>query len=102
MLDHVNVRRDVAPPESASDAEFEEMAVTLLMLAKRIRALFGLALAEAGFYNGQDQLLACLVYGKPVAVSVLAVSLDVRPSTISKMLGSVRARGGNSDIERCG
>jgi DNA-binding MarR family transcriptional regulator len=93
MLNYVNDRHDVAISNSASDAKFEEMAVTLLTLAKRIRVLFGMALAEAGFHNGQDQVLASLVPGEPVAVSALAEHLDVRPSTISKMLDRLTDKG---------
>jgi DNA-binding MarR family transcriptional regulator len=93
MLNQVNDRRDIVSPESADVAEFEEMAVTLLTLAKRIRVLFGMALAEAGFHNGQDQVLAFLVPGEAVAVSALAAGLDVRPSTISKMLDRLTDKG---------
>lgn len=93
MLGHVNDLADVVSPASPRGTDFEEMAVTLLTLAKRIRVLFGMALADAGFHNGQDQLLACLVPGQPVAVSALALSLDVRPSTISKMLDRLMDKG---------
>jgi DNA-binding MarR family transcriptional regulator len=93
MLDHVNDRNEVLLPNSPRTDECEEMAITLLTLAKRIRVLFGMALAEAGFHNGQDQVLASLVPGKPVAVSVLAVHLDVRSSTISKMLDRLTDKG---------
>jgi DNA-binding MarR family transcriptional regulator len=93
MLNYVNDRRDVMSPDADDGAAFEDMAVTLLTLAKRIRVLFGLALAESGYHNGQDHLLTRLVPGEAVAVSALAVSLDVRPSTISKMLDRLSDRG---------
>jgi DNA-binding MarR family transcriptional regulator len=93
MLNHVNDRRNIVSPEFADVTEFDEMAVTLLTLAKRIRVLFGMALAEAGFHNGQDQVLASLVPGEPVAVSALAEHLDVRPSTVSKMLDRLTDKG---------
>jgi DNA-binding MarR family transcriptional regulator len=81
------------PTDGVGEADLEEMATTLLTLAKRIRVLFGLALAEAGYHNGQDHLLTCLVRGKPVTVSALADSLGVRPSTVSKMLDRLSDKG---------
>lgn len=98
MLNYVNDRRDgVVPETDASDdtstVDFAEMATTMLTLAKRIRVLFGMALAELGYHNGQDQLLACLVPGERAPVSVLAATLDVRPSTVSKMLDRLADKG---------
>ncbi|GGD24267.1 MarR family winged helix-turn-helix transcriptional regulator [Aureimonas glaciei] len=102
MLNYVNeIGSDAEPTDAplnlptgaAGEVDLEAMATTLLTLAKRIRVLFGLALAEAGYHNGQDHLLICLVPGKPVTVSALAVSLDVRPSTVSKMLDRLSDKG---------
>ncbi|GGD16002.1 hypothetical protein GCM10011335_18480 [Aureimonas glaciei] len=56
------------------------MATTMPTLAKPIRALFGLTLAEAGFHNGQDQRLMGLLADEEMPVSALAHALDVRPS----------------------
>jgi hypothetical protein len=56
------------------------MATTMPTLAKPIRALFGLTLAEAGFHNGQDQRLTGLLADEEMPVSALAHALDVRPS----------------------
>jgi DNA-binding MarR family transcriptional regulator len=83
----------VFPADAAGEADFGEMATTMLTLAKRIRVLFGLALADAGYHNGQDHLLTCLVPGETVAVSALASTLDVRPSTVSKMLDRLSDKG---------
>ena len=100
MLNYVNepspaqaAEAPEALTEKVAEAEFEEMATTLLTLAKRTRALFGLTLAEAGFHNGQDHLLMSLVPGEPMTVSTLAHVLDVRPSTVSKMLDRLSERG---------
>jgi DNA-binding MarR family transcriptional regulator len=95
MLNYVNERIDIIPPgnSDAGAVDFEEMASTLLTLAKRIRALFGMALAGAGYHNGQDQLLACLVVGERTSVSVIAATLNVRPSTVSKMLDRLAEKG---------
>jgi DNA-binding MarR family transcriptional regulator len=76
-----------------SESDFEDLASSLIMLSKRIRALFGIALAENGYYNGQDHLMMCLAYETSVAVSELAKKLDVRPSTVSKMLDRLYERG---------
>jgi DNA-binding MarR family transcriptional regulator len=91
-VDRVGVPIEL-PADVAGEADFEGMATTMLTLAKRIRALFGLTLAEAGFHNGQDQLLMCLVGGEEMPVSALAHALDVRPSTVSKMVDRMADKG---------
>ena len=76
-----------------NEADYEDIAASLIVLSKRIRALFGIVLAETSFYSGQDHLMMCLAPETSVAVSVLAEKLDVRPSTVSKMLDQLCERG---------
>ena len=65
----------------------------LLSISKSTRALMQLKLAEAAFYNGQDELLLALEEEVPVFVSRLADKLSVRPSTVSKMLDLLVTKG---------
>jgi DNA-binding MarR family transcriptional regulator len=82
-----------APPLATIDTDFGELAENLVTLSKRLRALFGIALAETDFHNGQDHMLMVLVPGTDIPVSALAMELDVRPSTVSKMVDRLAERG---------
>ena len=79
-------------PLATTDTDFGDLAEDLVTLSKRIRAVFGNALAETDFHHGQDHLIMALVPGTDIAVSALAIELDVRPSTVSKMLDRLSAR----------
>ncbi|GGD38036.1 MarR family winged helix-turn-helix transcriptional regulator [Aureimonas glaciei] len=83
---------DALPP-TTTDTDFGELAEDLVTLSKRIRAVFGTALAETDFHNGQDHMIMVLVPGTDIAVSELAMELDVRPSTVSKMVDRLAERG---------
>jgi DNA-binding MarR family transcriptional regulator len=85
----ITLLKDAAPSEN----DLEALAVTLLTLAKRTRALFGLELERAGFNNGQDQLLLALTPETALTVGALATNLEVRPSTVSKMLDRLHEKG---------
>lgn len=57
---------------------------SLLCIAKSFRALYGLKLAAAGLFNGQDELLLVLDdLGK--TTTRVADALSIRPATVSKM-----------------
>jgi DNA-binding MarR family transcriptional regulator len=53
----------------------------------------GIRLAELGLHQGQDELLMALDMGDPLSVSALSEKLVVRPSTVSKMLDPLCAKG---------
>lgn len=57
----------------------------LLSIAKTIRQLLSIRLAECAVEPGQDQLLLCLSDQDHLTGSEIAERLFVRPSTISKM-----------------
>lgn len=83
----------VVEPSARCAEEADDFVPILLSIAKRTRALFGCKLAEAGFHAGQDHLLVTLKPDDPFAVSALAESLDVRPSTVSKMVDRLVDKG---------
>lgn len=70
-----------------------DLVPLLLSIAKSTRALMGVKLAEHDFHNGQDELLVALEKNTLVSVSDIAEQLSVRPSTVSKMLDRVIAKG---------
>ncbi|GGD28640.1 MarR family winged helix-turn-helix transcriptional regulator [Aureimonas glaciei] len=82
-----------AHPPAATDIDFGELAEDLVILSKRIRAVFGIALVETDFHAGQDHMMMVLVPGTDIPVSELAMELDVRPSTVSKMVDRLAERG---------
>ena len=82
---------EVLDPQAArkaahSEPEDAKLVAVLLSISKSTRALVGLKLNEVGFHNGQDELLLALDTSTPISVSKLAGELNVRPSTVSKML----------------
>jgi DNA-binding MarR family transcriptional regulator len=82
-------------PEIASLGDAVEVRVvpSLVAIAKLTRCLLTLKLAEVGLFNGQDELLLSLEADIPRSVSDLAEALDVRPSTISKMIDRLGEKG---------
>ncbi|BDA85248.1 hypothetical protein Sa4125_27900 [Aureimonas sp. SA4125] len=82
------------PGDASAVAELAGPLIpTLLSLSKTTRALMGIKLAEVGLHQGQDELLMSLEHGSPMSVSALSEKLCVRPSTVSKMLDRLCAKG---------
>ena len=79
------------PPVVALSEPSSPVVTSLLRISKATRALVSLKLAEIGIHPGQDQMLDILDEEEPVAVSVLASALCVRPSTASKMIDRLLA-----------
>ena len=69
------------------------MVNTIMALAKRTRAYVGIRLKEVGLAIGQDELLVSLDEHDGATVSALAELIFVRPSTVSKMLDRLAAKG---------
>ncbi|KQT50201.1 hypothetical protein ASG43_21850 [Aureimonas sp. Leaf454] len=88
-----------SPSGLASPVVDRNLVPFLLSVSKSTRALTGIKLAELGFHNGQDELLLALDEEAPVSVSHVADELAVRPSTISKMIDRLVAKG---LVERAG
>ena len=84
--------------QGAGDELPASLVPTLLSISKATRALMGLLLADIGLNAGQDQLLAALDADRPVSVCRVAATLNVRPSTTSKMVERLMRKG---FIERC-
>jgi MarR family transcriptional regulator, organic hydroperoxide resistance regulator len=84
-------RSDVAVPSQGTK---DKSALTLALATSQcLRALIGLKVAPLGLATGQDRLLLVLdEYGR-LNVSSLADTLNVRPSTVSKMMDRLAARG---------
>lgn len=83
----------LATEQSAPDGPANPLVPTLLSLSKTTRALMGIRLADLGLHQGQDELLIALDMGEPLSVSALSEKLFVRPSTVSKMLDRLCAKG---------
>lgn len=79
----------------------EEFAILplLVSISKSTRGLLLCKLTDIGFHNGQDELMIALDEDEAVTVSQLAEQLCVRPSTVSKMLDRLIAKG---FVERAG
>jgi DNA-binding MarR family transcriptional regulator len=84
-----------AQPATASTRDNSPVRVvpSLVAIAKLTRCLLTLKLADVGLFNGQDELLLSLEVGVPMSVSDVAEALDVRPSTVSKMVDRLSERG---------
>lgn len=65
----------------------------LLSIAKSVRQLVSLKLAECGVVVGQDQFLLCFADEEAVSVAALAERLSVRASTVSKMADILQRKG---------
>lgn len=64
-----------------------------LSSAQSLRAFVGLKLAPLGLAAGQDRVLLALQNRERMTVSALADALNVRPSTVSKMMDRLSHRG---------
>ena len=86
--------RDPRPASDLRDAKAarEGLVPALLSISKSMRALQGIKLASLGFHNGQDELLMA-IDAKGETVSVVAEHLAIRPSTVSKMMDRLVAKG---------
>jgi DNA-binding MarR family transcriptional regulator len=81
---------DIAFP---GDAVGVRVVPSLVAIAKLSRCLLTLKLGEIRLFCGQDELLLRLTPEVPATVSALAEALDVRPSTVSKMIDRLSAVG---------
>lgn len=84
-MDTARVRPTIVAVDDADETDHDFVSA-LLSLAKTTRALFGIRLTEIGLHLGQDQLLQRLDPERPITVSALGEALNVRPSTVSKMV----------------
>ncbi|WP_192847138.1 MarR family winged helix-turn-helix transcriptional regulator [Aureimonas sp. AU4] len=64
-----------------------------LSSAQSMRVLLGLKLTPIGIVSGQDRLLLALQIHERMTVSRLAEVINVRPSTVSKMMDRLTERG---------
>lgn len=74
-------------------ANDDSLLTVALSSAQSLRALMGLKLAPLGLAAGQDRLLLAFGERDRMSVSVLADTLNVRPSTVSKMIDRLVGRG---------
>jgi DNA-binding MarR family transcriptional regulator len=74
------------------DGAFQVLA-RLLSISKSTRALLYLKLAEIDFCNGQDELILLFDDDEIVGMSTVAYRLNVRPSTVSKMIDRLLLKG---------
>ncbi|MEX6506819.1 MarR family winged helix-turn-helix transcriptional regulator [Jiella sp. M17.18] len=65
----------------------------LLTIGKATRALSTIALGKIGLVPGHDVLLDALDPERPVTINVLADVINIRPSTASKMIDHLEAKG---------
>ena len=95
-------------PESAANGERNTINIgspkasilqTLISIARSIRALLSLRLAELGLGSGQDEILLSLQSGESASTAILATRLDLRETSLSKLLEPLIAKG---LIERVG
>lgn len=86
--------KDVRSSEvtNGAAATSDRLVPALLSISKSMRALQGIKLASLGFHNGQDELLMA-IDAKGETVSVVAEHLAIRPSTVSKMMDRLVAKG---------
>ncbi|WP_279483018.1 MarR family winged helix-turn-helix transcriptional regulator [Aureimonas sp. SK2] len=80
-------------PRGRTDARHETILSAALATSQSLRAFLGLKLAKLGLASGQDRLLIALADNTSLSVSALADELNVRPSTVSKMMDRLAARG---------
>ncbi|SFF17966.1 MarR family winged helix-turn-helix transcriptional regulator [Aureimonas phyllosphaerae] len=107
-MESVSAHMQCAPPLQRLTSPRIDDEVSILVLAlstsQALRALIGLKLAPLGLAPGQDRLLATLHEKGPLTVSGLAEALNVRPSTVSKMMDRLAARGltkrNHDDVDR--
>jgi DNA-binding MarR family transcriptional regulator len=92
-MQSAKIRGETSSNQPLNDELPSPLVLTLLSLAKTTRALMGIRLADLGLHQGQDELLIALEIDMPVSVSTLSERLVVRPSTVSKMLDRLCAKG---------
>jgi DNA-binding MarR family transcriptional regulator len=80
-------------PEAAHAPSAKTIIATLLSISKITRAMVGSRLSSIDVHVGQDDLLLNLIKGEAVSVSELAERTSVRPSTISKTVDRLIAKG---------
>lgn len=83
----------VSSVSESADSSDAQLVKLLFSISKTFRALLGLKLSELGLFNGQDELLLAIRGDEPLTVSVVADKLNVRPSTVSKMLDRLVEQG---------
>lgn len=80
-------------PRQQNRGEIETSLLNAAMSsAQSLRALLGLKLAPLGLAAGQDRLLLALDEHGQMSVTALADVLNVRPSTVSKMMDRLMER----------
>lgn len=84
--------RQISDPLGDLQGAGERLVPALLSISKSTRALQGIKLATLGFHNGQDELLMA-IDSKGATVSAVAEQLAIRPSTVSKMMDRLVAKG---------
>ena len=84
---------EVAPRPAFAIALTTDFVGSLMSISKSTRALTALLLNEIGLHAGQDQLLAALNMKKSISVCDVSSVLNVRPSTVSKMVDRLVVRG---------
>jgi DNA-binding MarR family transcriptional regulator len=88
-------RHETAASGAVSAEGRQEAAIlqTLMAIAKKVRAVLALHLAEIGLANGQDEVLLALDALRPISVPVLAGRLDIRPDLLTRLIDPLVARG---------
>jgi DNA-binding MarR family transcriptional regulator len=66
---------------------------SLISVARSIRALLSLRLAELGLSNGQDEILLALGVGEAADATALAARLDMRDATLARLVDALIAKG---------
>jgi DNA-binding MarR family transcriptional regulator len=84
-------RLATTPPERPVAAA--ELLPHLISIAKSVRQLVAIKLAERDIAPGQDQFLLCFENGVARSSACVAASLSVRASTVSKMVDILERKG---------
>lgn len=91
---HLLASRSIERESNMTKVPRQSDVLTLaLATSQALRALVGLKLAKLGLASGQDRMLIALAEHESLSVSALAAELNVRPSTVSKMMDRLTARG---------
>ncbi|GGE12384.1 hypothetical protein GCM10011390_34430 [Aureimonas endophytica] len=84
---------DHAVHPSGQPGEATPIVTRLVTIAKNVRVLTGLYLADTEVVNGQDQFLLLFDGRNALTNRDLSRLLSVRPSTVSKMSEILKAKG---------
>lgn len=93
---------DRLKPDSGVDGEGKPLEIglpqagilqTLISIARSIRALLSLRLAEVGLGYGQDEILLALEENTPVNTAILSARLELRMESVSRLLEPMIAKG---------